>query len=449
VPRVKQASKSKRITKATATKTLGAAGLSFSLLGSVSASAVPTSDIPQSDDKSTDQRFVLGEEEMADVSLATFHLFDRENFGSGVQVARGCGGCGGCRGCGGGGGCGGFRGCRGGFVGGCRGCGGCGCGIGLGLGSLLIACAGCGGCCGSWGACRWCSPATHIARRATSHERTREKIPTLARARTKTAPKSTAPSMEASEDHKTEPPENPNTKQIETRSSQVELPNAPEVVVPDNKTDAPEVARAETSQSTPEQPHTDGVAPGSGQTEVATIEHVETSASISKSESAGDADSRSVQQQIAAAASMAERLSDPANQRPKPNATEGENQTKTDGDRTASIRSDATEALFALLVSQTEIRSVSDLAGKSVAIDKGLPAENSVRTALVAAGATTVELSTGDSKAVDRLVGGEVPAAVIALVSSNAAEAFPDIPGYKVFRVPLSPLSMKDGHTTP
>jgi hypothetical protein len=266
--------------------------------------------------------------------------------------------------------------------------------------------------------------------------------------------------MEATEDHKlaaqqtettkTEPAENPNTKQIESRSSQVELPNPPKAVGPNDKTDAPEVARAETSQSTVEQLHKDGVAPSAGQPELATLEPVEPSASISKNESAGgDADSRSVQQQIAAAASMAERLSDPANQRPKPNATEGENQTKTDSDRTASIRSDATEALFVLLVSQTEITSVSDLAGKSVAIDKGLPAENSVRMALVAAGATTVDLSTGNSKAVDRLVGGDVPAAVIALVSSNAAEAFPDIPGYKVFRVPLSPLSMKDGHKTP
>jgi hypothetical protein len=280
----------------------------------------------------------------------------------------------------------------------------------------------------------------------------------LARARTKTAPTTFAPNMEATEDHKlaaqqteatkTEPAETPNTKQVETRSSQVELPNPSKAVVPNDKTDASEVARAETSQSTVEQLRKDGVAPSTGQTELATIEPVEPSASISKNESAGDADSRSVQQQIAAAASMAERLSDPANQMPKPNATERENQTRTDSDRTASIRSDATEALFVLLISQTEITSVSDLAGKSVAIDKGLPAENSVRMALVAAGATTVDLSAGDSKAVDRLVGGDVPAAVIALVSSKAAEAFPDIPGYKVFRVPLSP-SAKDGHKTP
>jgi hypothetical protein len=86
----------------------------------------------------------LGEEEISDVSLATFHFVDgesRETALPRIQLARGgCGG--GCGGCGGRGGCGGFRGCGGGF----RGCGGCagfrGCGRGCGFG-------GCGGC--GWG----------------------------------------------------------------------------------------------------------------------------------------------------------------------------------------------------------------------------------------------------------------------------------------------------------
>jgi hypothetical protein len=164
--RVKQASKKqKRTTKAAAVKVLGAAGLSFSLVGNASASKMPTANIPQSDNTSPNQRFVLSEEEMVDVSLATFYVFDKENVGSEVQLARGCGGCGrgggcgGCRGCGGGGfrGCGGFGGCRGCAVGfGCRGCGGCG---GCGFGGVWF--GGCGigigaGCCGSWGACRLC-----------------------------------------------------------------------------------------------------------------------------------------------------------------------------------------------------------------------------------------------------------------------------------------------------
>jgi hypothetical protein len=167
---VKQASKQKRrtktgIVKELGAKALGAAGLSFSLVGGASASAVPAADVPQFDSSSPNQRFVLGEEEMADVSLATFYVFDREHAGSGVQLARGgCGG-GGCRG--GGGGCGGCRGgggggCRGGGFG-CRGCGGCGVGFGgcgygwyggYGVYGPYVPYG--GGCCGSWGACRLC-----------------------------------------------------------------------------------------------------------------------------------------------------------------------------------------------------------------------------------------------------------------------------------------------------
>ena len=88
MPRVKQASKQKRTTKAAAVTVLGATGLGFSLLGSASASTMPAADIAQPDNTSPNQRFVLSEEEMADVSLATFHLFDKENVGSGVQLAR-------------------------------------------------------------------------------------------------------------------------------------------------------------------------------------------------------------------------------------------------------------------------------------------------------------------------------------------------------------------------
>jgi len=168
---VKQASRKKRTTKAAAVTVVGAAGLGLSLFGSASGSTMPAADIPQSDNTSPNQRLVLGEEEMQDVSLATFHLFDRENVGSAIQLARGgCGGCGcghgggcgGCRGCGGFGGCGhgGFVGCRG-CVGcrscvGFRGCGGCGCAGcgGCGFGGFWF--GGWGACCLSWGACRLC-----------------------------------------------------------------------------------------------------------------------------------------------------------------------------------------------------------------------------------------------------------------------------------------------------
>jgi hypothetical protein len=128
MPKVKQTSNRKHATKAL--PALGAAGLTFSLVGGASAAVAPVTDVPQNPNYSPSHQFTLGEEEIADVSLATFYVFDKENAAaarSGVQEARGCGGC---RGCGG-------RGCRG-CGRGCGGCGGCGCG------------------CLSWGACRLC-----------------------------------------------------------------------------------------------------------------------------------------------------------------------------------------------------------------------------------------------------------------------------------------------------
>ena len=146
--------RSRNAHQAAAAKVLGAAGLGLSLASSASASTMPAAGIPQSDNTSPNQRFFLGEEEMADVSLATFHLFDRENFGSGVQLARGgCGGCGcghggggGCGGCRGGGGCGGFHGGGGGGFVGCRGC---------AAGRVALAVRGCGG--GGFVAVRGCA----------------------------------------------------------------------------------------------------------------------------------------------------------------------------------------------------------------------------------------------------------------------------------------------------
>jgi hypothetical protein len=56
----------------------------------------------------------------------------------------------------------------------------------------------------------------------------------------------------------------------------------------------------------------------------------------------------------------------------------------------------------------------------------------------MAAGAAEVQFSEGLAGAIDRLISGEVPAAVLTLASREAAEWFPDIAGFRIFRVPLS-----------
>jgi hypothetical protein len=123
---------SKRIRRSKAVPVLGAAGL-LSMAGAASASTSgPAADVtPQK--VSPNHEIFLGEEEISDVNLSTFYVFDNENTATpqlGEKVAYVVGRCG-CRGCR----CG-YR-CRCGW----RGCAGCG---------------GCGGCCLRWGRCRVC-----------------------------------------------------------------------------------------------------------------------------------------------------------------------------------------------------------------------------------------------------------------------------------------------------
>jgi hypothetical protein len=165
----RQGSKKRKPSSKAALHMWGTAGLSLAMAGNASANA-PAVEGPPPDSV---KRIVLSEEEIADVSLGTFYVFDREREASpGLRLAAGrcgggcgcgghgggCGGChaGGCGGCHAGGGCGchigGCGGCRG-----CRGCGGCGCGLGaFGLGLLF---GGCGGCGGGYGSCWIWSPA--------------------------------------------------------------------------------------------------------------------------------------------------------------------------------------------------------------------------------------------------------------------------------------------------
>jgi hypothetical protein len=154
----KQASKRKRTRKAVPVAGLGLAGLSLSLVGgATTAIGGPAANMP-TQANAPSHEITLGEEEISDVSLGTFYVFDKENLAPrpGVQLAR-AGGGGGCAHGGGGRGCGGARGCGGGHGCGGRGCGGRGCG-GRGCGLGGCGCwGGCGcGCCLSWGGCAIC-----------------------------------------------------------------------------------------------------------------------------------------------------------------------------------------------------------------------------------------------------------------------------------------------------
>jgi hypothetical protein len=154
---------------------------------------------------------------------------------------------------------------------------------------------------------------------------------------------------------------------------------------------------------------------------------------------------RTTQEQVLAATAVAELLTtattDPVREQ------KANNSKATDSEGTAPTSSNNTDLLVALLIARPEIKSVSDLTSKTIAMDNKYAASNDmIRTAIVAAGANEAQLSDGETKATDRVMSGDVPAAVLALVSSEAADGFPEIAGFKIFRIPLSPPPLNARH---
>lgn len=137
---------------------------------------------------------------------------------------------------------------------------------------------------------------------------------------------------------------------------------------------------------------------------------------------------RTIQEQVAAATSLAEHVTEAtAVPAPKPDDADVSSPNNV-GD------------LVALVMVGPQIKSISALTGRDIAIDGRQSISNDIlRSAIVEAGAAEVQLSDSQTKAVDRLISGEVPAAVLTLVSPEAAEWFPDIAGFKIFRIPISP----------
>jgi hypothetical protein len=98
----------------------------------------------------------------------------------------------------------------------------------------------------------------------------------------------------------------------------------------------------------------------------------------------------------------------------------------------------------AILMARPEIKSLSDLADRNIAIDnKQSAASGNIRIAMAAAGAAEVQLTASQTTAIDRVIDEEVPAAVLTLASPEAAEGFPEIAGFKIFRIPLSERSTR------
>ena len=151
---------------------------------------------------------------------------------------------------------------------------------------------------------------------------------------------------------------------------------------------------------------------------------------------------RTIEQQVAEATGMAERLTAITLERESadnPDNQDAKSIEAGDADTTASTSPASPVNLVALVLARPEVNSLSDLNDRRIAIgEKQTTASRSVSAALMTAGVAEVRLSEGQAGAIDRLIGGEVPAAIMMLASPEAAEWFPDIEGFRIFRLPLS-----------
>lgn len=107
----------------------------------------------------------------------------------------------------------------------------------------------------------------------------------------------------------------------------------------------------------------------------------------------------------------------------------------------------ADDQMIAILLVRPDIKSVADLANKIIAIDASRSdSVASVKSAIAEAGGSDVQISEDQSLALVRVMDGEVPAAVVALVSPEAAGAWDaGVKGFNILRVPLSIPSEKPG----
>ena len=151
---------------------------------------------------------------------------------------------------------------------------------------------------------------------------------------------------------------------------------------------------------------------------------------------------RTLQEQVVEATGMADRVTaitvarEPAGVSENPEIEPAE---ASDAGKTASGSADNSDNLVALVLARPEINSLSDLNNKNIAIEeKQSAASGSVSAALMAAGAAEVRFSDAKAGAINQLISGEVPAAVLTLASREAAEWFPDIAGFRTFRIPIS-----------
>lgn len=162
------------------------------------------------------------------------------------------------------------------------------------------------------------------------------------------------------------------------------------------------------------------------------VEQPETRAGDAPSSPPASSANATVQEQVAVAAALAERITAlsrlPAPNKDQPGSTA----------RSEASAAPTPNRLVAVLMVRPGVRAIAELRGRVVAIDERyVVAHDKVAAAMALAGASDVQLMQGQGTAINRLTNGEVAAAIVALAVPEAADAFPEIAGFRIFRIPL------------
>lgn len=152
------------------------------------------------------------------------------------------------------------------------------------------------------------------------------------------------------------------------------------------------------------------------------------------------ASNATVQEQVAVATALAERIT-ALSRLPVPNKDLSKDLNKDlpgVAGRSDAAVTPAPNRLVVVLMVRPGVRAVSELRGRVVAIDERyVSSRDKLSAAMAAAGAADVQLMQGQGTAINRLTNGEVAAAIVALVVPEASDAFPEIAGFRIFRIPL------------
>jgi hypothetical protein len=118
----------------------------------------------------------------------------------------------------------------------------------------------------------------------------------------------------------------------------------------------------------------------------------------------------------------------------------------SDGASRAAPEPAKIDHLVAILLVREDIKSVSELADKVVAIDASQAnSVSDIKNAIAKAGANDVRISEEDKLALGRVMDGEVPASVLSVVSPEEAAMWASVPGFNILRLPIAPHSSKAG----